>query len=254
VSSSSSHNGRERRGDRAAAVVAFLQEVLTNKSLTVADLEVRARAAGLLGEHQRITDAKHFKRAKAKLNIKSWRHGFGSRGAWFWSLPARPCSQSDDIAKAAASMMRTGEAAYDQDHSRPDAVHSRLTGMAGEIPLKPNIPLQWVQGAGRLQHLPAHAGVPAHRWRVFLNDVDHFLRHWAARAADLSWDAASVFACHPGRPMEYLQGAGLVWRLCGGKITDMHADWAMIEVNAERQVVHRRPAPANFVLPLRRAA
>ena len=54
--------------------------------------------------------------------------------------------------------------------------------------------------------------------------------------------------------MEYLQGAGLVWRLCGGKITDMHADWAMIEVNAERQVVHRRPAPANFVLPWRRAA
>jgi hypothetical protein len=71
--------------------------------------------------------------------------------------------------------MRTGEVAYGRDHSRPDGVHFRLTGMAGEIPLKPNIPLQWVQGTGRLQHLPAHAGVPAHRWRVFLNDVDHFL-------------------------------------------------------------------------------
>jgi hypothetical protein len=94
-------------------VVAFLQEVLTNNSVTVADLEVRARAAGLLGEHQRITDAKHFKRAKAKLNIKSWRHGFGSSGAWFWSLPAQPSSQSDDKnANAAASMMRTGEVAY----------------------------------------------------------------------------------------------------------------------------------------------
>jgi hypothetical protein len=38
---------------------------------------------------------------------------------------------------------------------------------------------------------------------------------------------------------------GLLWRLCGGKITGMHADWAMIEVNGQQQVVHRRPAPAS---------
>jgi hypothetical protein len=237
-------------------VVAFLQEVLTNKSVTVADLEVRARAAGLLGEHQRITDAKHFKRAKAKLNIKSRRHGFGRDGAWFWLLPAQPSAQSEDTANAAASIpdIRTGEVAYGQDHSRPDGVHSRLIGMAGEIPLKPNIPLQWVQGTERLQHRPAHAGVPAHRWGVFLSDVDHFLRHWAERAARLGWDTASLFACHPGRPVDYPQGAGLLWRLCGGKITDMHADWAMIEVNGQQQVVHRPRAPAHFVLPWRRAA
>ena len=29
----------------------------------------------------------------------------------------------------------------------------------------------------------------------------------------------------------------------------MHTDWAVIEINGEWQVVHRRPAPANFVLP-----
>jgi hypothetical protein len=34
----------------------------------------------------------------------------------------------------------------------------------------------------------------------------------------------------------------------------MHADWAVIEVNGKEQVVHRRPAPANFVLPWRLAA
>src|SRR3954470_16677284 len=73
-----------------------------------------------------------------------------------------------------------------------------LTGMAGEIPLKPDIPLPWVQGAGRLQHLPAHAGVPHIRWRVFLNDVEHFLRHWAERAADLSWDAARCIRMSSG--------------------------------------------------------
>ena len=78
------------------------------------------------------------------------------------------------------------------------------------IPLKPNIPLQWVQGAGRLQRLSSHAGVPAHRWRVFLDDVGYFIQGcWAERAAGLGWDAASLSACHPARPLDHLQGAGL---------------------------------------------
>ena len=77
---------------------------------------------------------------------------------------------------------------------------------------------------------------------------------WAERAANLGWDAASLFGCHPGRPFDHLQGAGLLWRLCAGKIVSMHADWALIEVNGKEQVVHRRPAPANFVLPWRLAA
>ena len=81
-----------------------------------------------------------------------------------------------------------------------------------------------------------------------MSDVDQFIQSpWAERAADLGWDAASLFGCHPGRPLDHLQGAGLLWRLCAGKIVGMHADWAVIEVNGKEQVVHRRPTPANFV-------
>jgi hypothetical protein len=82
----------------------------------------------------------------------------------------------------------------------------------------------------------------------FFPDLGDFLRGpWAERAAGLGWDAGCLFACHPGRPLDHLQGAGLLWRIGGGKIVGMYSDWAVIEINGERQVVHRRPTPANFV-------
>ena len=65
---------------------------------------------------------------------------------------------------------------------------------------------------------------------------------WAERAADLGWDAASLFGCHPGRPLDHLQGAGLLWRISGSKIVAMGADWATIEIGGQR-IIHRRPSP-----------
>jgi hypothetical protein len=75
-----------------------------------------------------------------------------------------------------------------------------------------------VRGVERLHRLPAHAGVPQHRWGVFLNDFDQF------------------------------------WRISGGKISFMRTDWATIEINGAQRIIHRRPSPANFVLPWRRRA
>jgi hypothetical protein len=40
----------------------------------------------------------------------------------------------------------------------------------------------------------------------------------------------------------------------GGKITAMQSDWATIEINGAQHIIHRRPSPANFVLPWRRPA
>ena len=62
--------------------------------------------------------------------------------------------------------------------------------------------------------------------------------------------------------------AGRLWTLCtieielpcgwagisGGKITARQSDWATIEIDGVQHIVHRRPAPANFVLPWRRRA
>ena len=55
----------------------------------VPTLEVMARRAGLLGEHQRITHAKLFRAAKKTLGIRSRRAGFGARSQWLWKLPRR---------------------------------------------------------------------------------------------------------------------------------------------------------------------
>jgi hypothetical protein len=99
--------------------------------------------------------------------------------------------------------------------------------------------------------------VPQHRWGVFLNEFDQFIHGrggWAERAADLGWDTLALFGCHPTRPLDHLNGAGLLWRISGGKITAMQSDWATIEINGAQRIIHRRPSPANFVLPWRRRA
>ena len=75
-------------------------------------LEVHARAAGLLGELQRVTNAKTFKAAKKKLGIMSRRDGFGRDGEWSWELPTtrtlKPVEMAADItSKGPAFLMIT---------------------------------------------------------------------------------------------------------------------------------------------------
>src|SRR6202047_3367876 len=72
-------------------VIEFLGDALALGALGVPELEARARAAGLLGEGQRITHAKVFKRTKKFLGIKSVRNGFGDGGEWLWRLESAAC-------------------------------------------------------------------------------------------------------------------------------------------------------------------
>ena len=70
------------------AVIEFLQEALACGARDTSDLEIRGRAAGLLGERQQIQHAKAFKKAKKSLGIQSRRDGFGVGGKWVWLLPS----------------------------------------------------------------------------------------------------------------------------------------------------------------------
>jgi hypothetical protein len=45
----------------------------------------------------------------------------------------------------------------------------------------------------------------------------------------------------------HVNGAGLLWRISGGKISSMQTDWAAFEVNGEQHVFPRRPTPTTFV-------
>jgi hypothetical protein len=68
------------RGQREGVAAEFLRDVLAGGPLGVPKLEAMARTAGLLGEGQRITHAKVFKKAKKSLGIRSVRNGFGDAG------------------------------------------------------------------------------------------------------------------------------------------------------------------------------
>jgi len=72
---------------REAVVAEFLRKALLGDAVAVPKLEPMARAAGLLGEGQHITQAKSFRRAKDALGIRSVREGFGAGGRWAWELP-----------------------------------------------------------------------------------------------------------------------------------------------------------------------
>jgi len=72
---------------REAVAAEFLRKALAVEPLGVPKLDMMARAAGLLGERQRITHAKVFRRAKVLLGIRSIRDGFGPGGGWAWELP-----------------------------------------------------------------------------------------------------------------------------------------------------------------------
>jgi hypothetical protein len=89
-------------------------------------------------------------------------------------------------------------------------------------------------GVASLKHDHPPADVPPHRWRQFIVDCNEFLASkWAARAAELGWDAKALFGCHRHRPLMYLGSAGLMWDISGGELVHLHRDSALIKRAAE---------------------
>ena len=213
-----------------ARVTAFLRNSLAEGAQNVLKLEAIARTEGLLGERQRITHAKAFKRAKHSLRIKSVRAGFGPSGGWRWELP---CDR--DGASTASAITRE------------------------PVPAERRVPDDWVEGIDRLNDFRPPTDVPGHRWRQFVSDCDRFLNsseNWAERAAELGWDARALFGCHRNYPLMHLGSAGLLWAINGGKLVELHRDWAVIElpVNRSQRIYHRRDVAAGkVILPWNRA-
>jgi hypothetical protein len=211
-----------------ARVSAFLRKSLAEGAQDVLKLEAMARREALLGEHQRITHAKPFKRAKHSLRIKSVRAGFGTNGAWRWELPC------DGDGASTASPVASQPVA-----SQPVRAERR-------------IPVGWVEGIARLDDYPPPADVPRHRWRQFVSDCHSFLdssENWPERAAGLGWDARALFGCHRNYPLMHLGSAGLLWAINGGKLVELHRDWAAIElpVNRSQRIFSRRDVAAGKV-------
>ena len=81
---------------------------------------------------------------------------------------------------------------------------------------------------------------------MFHGDLDsNFLsspENRAGRAAQLGWDATSLFGCAPKRPLDYSGSAGLLWAVNGGRLVELHRDWAVVEraENGSGRIFDRR--------------
>ena len=212
-----------------AVAAKFLRKALADDALAVPKLETMARTAGLLGERQRISNAKPFRKAKSSLGIESIRDGFGAGGEWLWKLP-----RDQEV-----SVVLSCEASAASSIQRQRARAQR------------NVPLDWVEAVERLQYDRPAAGVPRHRWRQFVDDCNNFLSSTQAeRAAQLGWDAWALFGCRRDRPGA--AGIGLLWAVNGGRVVEIHRDWASIELagnESQRVFDRRRAVAANVALP-----
>jgi hypothetical protein len=205
-------------------VTKFLRDALAVNAVGVPELDEKAQAKGLLGERHSITHIKAFKRAKKSLGIKSLRAGFGARSRWRWQLPR----QSEGSVKTDSGSARERRAP---------------------------IPIDWLQGLACLHPDRPPNDVPRPRWRQFVGDCRNFLspsENWAERAARLGWDAIGLFGCAPKRPLDYLGSAGLLWAINGGRLVELHRDWAVIDVpvlGSKRIFSRRNVDPAQITLP-----
>jgi hypothetical protein len=226
-------------------VVKFLQETLARGGLDTSELETKARAEGLLGQHQQIQHAKAFKKAKKALGIQSIRNGFGSRGKWAWSMPL----QAAQI--AIVTIANSNPDAKEQ----PSVRNAKPPDRAPAESASHGIVRQWIEAVQRLEYVRSPPAVPLIRWHLFLGDCHGFLsspENWAERAATLGWNALALFGCYRARPLEHLGSAGLLWAINGGKLVELHRDWAVIERAEDRsRHVHDRRSPRaeNIALP-----
>jgi hypothetical protein len=228
--------------------VTFLQTALTSGTANVSALEILARAAGFLGEHQRISQSKQFKRAKITLGIQSVRQGFGPGGGWAWVLPPP--------ANASASEAKPKEPVIRAEPERGPIYGDGIVGAApmgsviDNVEMPPEfrdivgVPSSWLEGIARLERLGPSKDVLPHLWRQFVIDCHKFViqpEEWARRAADLGWDASALFGHSRRNPRVDLGCAGLLWMVGGGDIIRLHSTWAEIQPPAgSRRTYHRR--------------
>jgi hypothetical protein len=116
----------------------------------------------------------------------------------------------------------------------------------------PRIPISWIEGVARLDYHRPPTDIPPHRWRQFLGDCNNFLdptKNWAERAAELGWDGLTLFGCRRHRPLVHRGGLGLLWVINGGRLVELHRDWAVftLSANGSQRIFDRRRIDAASV-------
>jgi hypothetical protein len=226
---------------RASQIQSFFTQALSGGEESVVALQEKAHTAGLLSEHQSITNSKPFKSAKAALGIRSRRIGFGAGAVWLWVLPATP---APEVTTAGSPDV------YDVNLSdlTPDTSPCYAESAGGR---PHDAPVEWIRGVNILQQGPRPLGIPPHRWRLFVEDTKQFVASpWARRVAELGWTANELFGSRYTSPHEHLGSSGLLWSMGGGQLVQLHRDGAaFITEDGRTRIFHRRPDRVMAFLP-----
>src|SRR5215467_11379268 len=184
-------------------------------------------------------------------------------GVWLCEYPGLSFQRSPVCACSLVSSLLLSGATMSQQSSLSQSAHSVrqvLTAYSTREPVRTErrVPVDWVAGVERLNDYRPPTDVPRHCWRQFVSDCHSFLnssQNWAERAAELGWDARALFGCHRNYPLMHLGSAGLLWAINGGKLQELHQDWAVIElpVNRQRTFSRRDVAGGKVILPWDRA-
>jgi hypothetical protein len=96
---------------------------------------------------------------------------------------------------------------------------SDLAERAAIVEHEAGIPRAWAEGFARLAEMSCPLGIPARRWRRFVDDAGRFLdRGWAAKAAAAGWEPMDLLGCDRERPWQRIDMMGLLWLLNGAVV------------------------------------
>jgi hypothetical protein len=94
-------------------------------------------------------------------------------------------------------------------------------------------PRAWAEALARLDPTRPPRDMSAKRWLRFIDDCGRFLDDgWAARAAAFGWEPLHLFGCDRNRWYARLDHLGLLWRVNGGRMVELHRDRAIIELKS----------------------
>src|SRR5262249_28043449 len=81
----------------------------------------------------------------------------------------------------------------------------------------------------------------ADNWRAMLAIADLAGEDWGDKAR-LAASKIALFGCAPRRPLDYSASAGLLWAMNGGRLVELHRDWAVIDMplQTRQRVFYRR--------------
>jgi hypothetical protein len=94
-------------------------------------------------------------------------------------------------------------------------------------------PRSWAEALARLDPTRPPSDMSAKRWLRFIEDCGRFLDDgWAARAAAFGWEPLHLFGCDRERWYARLDHLGLLWRVNGGRVVELHRDRGIIELKS----------------------